>query len=291
MRRFNSEEMIRYWQTHVATRGKIDWDCDFEGLNNVCYPGAPLTFNQYHGRIQRKTYINLLNQLPIAGSEKTALDIGCGTGRWCRILNQNGYQTFGIDLQNELIKLNSVRNPGINFLCSSLQNYDSLSKFDVISSVTVLQHNPFSEQLPIIEKMRSLLKKGGYVIMLENTLDQDPHVFANSVHGWIDKFEEVGFICLKTQKYDFSYYCRAQKLLIKCARILIDKPQYRLDLTPEEMDHKNLLPTSYIWKTLNTAHSLITNLTFNIDSLLEGPLTGFGNVFSSTHCGFLFQSI
>jgi len=44
------------------------------------------------------------------------------------------------------VDLNRARHPEIEFECVSVQEFEPEEPFDLISSVTVLQHNPFPEQ-------------------------------------------------------------------------------------------------------------------------------------------------
>src|SRR5262249_24254271 len=154
-----------------------------DGLGNVCHPGEARWVNAYYDRFQRRIYNWLLGRVPPPSSESLALDVGCGAGRWCRLLKDRGFNTVGIDLQPELVEQNRQRFSEIQFVRSSIQEYANESSFDLISSVTVLQHLPFEEQAIAVRKMRELTKRGAFVIALENIKDQGQHVFANSVEG------------------------------------------------------------------------------------------------------------
>src|SRR5262249_26787159 len=149
-----------------------------------------------------------------------ALDVGCGAGRWCRLLKDRGFQTVGIDLQPELVEQNRQRFPEIRFVQSAIQDYTSESCFDLISSVTVLQHLPFEEQAIAVRKMRELTKRGGFVIALENIEDQGQHVFANSIESWQQLFQSCSFRVVMRRRYDYSPFSRGVSALRRANRFL-----------------------------------------------------------------------
>src|SRR5919199_192370 len=173
--RFNYEEMKRYWAVHSFRRATLDFDRDPEGLDIVCHTGAPLWLNRYYARYQKMVYEKLFSLLPFPRLGARALDVGCGTGRWCRFLAERGYRVTGIDWQQELIESNRARCPEIQYLRTSIQEFAPEEPFDLVSSVTVLQHIPFSEQEAAIHKLRELTKDGGHALVLENTREQAVH--------------------------------------------------------------------------------------------------------------------
>jgi len=115
------EEMQRYWQIHAARCSTLDWEVDPERLANVCQPGQPHWLNEYYARSQRLVFERLLALVPPPGPGSRALDIGCGAGRWTRLLAACGYITTGIDIQSRLIELNRERFPAIEFEDEALQ--------------------------------------------------------------------------------------------------------------------------------------------------------------------------
>src|SRR5438552_1855518 len=217
MRRFSWQETIEYWEAHAASRAPADCQ-DPEGLGNVCQADAPRWLNRHYARGQRFVFRRLLRRVPAPMPGASALDVGCGAARWSALLMSEGYSVVGIDLQPSLIESNSKRFPNIQFFRSSIQDFTWPEPFDLIVSVTVLQHLPHGEQLHAIRAIARLLRPGGYMIALENIVDQDPHVFANTIIGWKERFAVEGLQSLASCRYDYNPALRNTSALLRRAK-------------------------------------------------------------------------
>ena len=155
---FDVGEMHRYWRT-LSTRLKgIDRTTDRDALGIVCHTDRPLWFNRFVGRIQRRTFLALLGRLPIPRGAR-ALDVGCGGGRWSRLLRDRGLDVVGIDLQPETIEANRRLMPDIDFRVQAVEDLEA-DGFDLAVSVTVIQHLPIEAQrqaLAVLVYHRQLL--------------------------------------------------------------------------------------------------------------------------------------
>ena len=169
----------------------------------MCQPGLPLWLNRYYARFQRLVYRDLLSS-QVSDRRGRALDIGCGAGRWSRLLADEGYDTVGIDLQRELIEANRRRYRDIEFHTASAQDFVTVEPFDLISTVTVIQHVPFEQQRPVVERLRAHTRDGGHVLALENCPTKAPcflavdRRLARAVRtGWLHARRE-------TKRYDYN---------------------------------------------------------------------------------------
>ena len=205
--RFARSEMRNYWERHGDLRGAFDLEQDPDGLANVCHPGRPIWLNRYYAKLQRRVYRNLLSPVPPAAAGARALDVGCGAGRWSRLLADEGYETVGIDLQAELIEANRRRYPDVEFEQAADPGLQFAQPFDLVSTVTVIQHIPFDEQRAVVERLRALIENGGRFIALENVSHQELHVFARRPDDWTALFGEAGFELLECRPYDYSPSC------------------------------------------------------------------------------------
>ncbi len=206
-RRFDWEQMRRYWERNQELRGQTDFGEDPHALGNVCTIGAPTWLNEHYARGQTAVFERLLARVPRAPGR--ALDVGCGAARWTQRLAALGWEATGIDLQESLIAHNRRQLPHIHFEQVALQEFQSDMPFSLISSVTVLGHIPHQDQPEAVEKLHSLTVPGSRVLLLENIRDQSAHVFANSIAGWRDRFLQGGFRCEAVVPYDFNPCLRA----------------------------------------------------------------------------------
>jgi SAM-dependent methyltransferase len=295
--RFDSTQAQEYWRVHYGRRAPVNLDNDADGLNNVCHPGRPLWLNRYYARFQDVVFRKLLAAVPRGQppSAPRALDVGCGAGRWCRLLEAAGYDVTGVDLQSDLLARNRERMPGVRFVTGSMQDFSSSDTFDLVTTVTVLQHNPPEEQDRMIANMRRLLRPGGCALALENVSDQDVHVFANSVDGWTRRFERAGFRRLDLQRYDFSPLLRADRFVALGARRLaglagLGRAQRAASMEPPR-DPGAPVPAarSPMRRAFVAAHEALLHVCVTGDSLVENVLIEANAPLPTVHCGFLFQ--
>ena len=106
---------------------------------------------------------------------RKVLDVGCGVGRWSRLLAARGAQVTGIDLSPTMI----ARSPAVapaqdgvadrcRFLVQDLAQLDAGEKFDLLLGVTVLQHILDPEALrAAVQRMADHLAPGGRMVLLE----------------------------------------------------------------------------------------------------------------------------
>jgi trans-aconitate methyltransferase len=270
-----------YWETHGKTWGNIDYVADPDGLENVCHAGEAHWVNEYYGRFQRTVFRWLLAKVPPTEMNSHALDVGCGAGRWCRMLADRGYHTVGIDLQAELVEQNRQRFPDVEFVRSAIQDFTSERRFELISSVTVLQHLPFDEQVIAVRKMRELAKPGGFVIILENIADQGQHVFANSIENWQALFSSCSFRPVAIRRYDYSPGTRSVALLRRVKQILGWKA----------MKIESMAAGAEAPRQNRGVRDALTWIGVKVDVPIESLLVRCNVKLPTVHCGFLFEAV
>jgi len=112
-----------------------------------------------------EVYLPYIERLPFNKEELKALDVGCGRGEWLELLNDNGYNAQGIDLNRIMVAksqelgLNVKEADVIEYLLS-LED-ESLS---VITGFHIIEHLPFEVLMKMLEESYRVLKKGGMVI-------------------------------------------------------------------------------------------------------------------------------
>ncbi len=126
-----------YWEER-ARRFAVQGD----GLAAVCSYGMPRFYNRLIQFCQRRA---LEPWLKIAPGTRV-LDIGCGIGRWSRLLAARGARVTGIDLSPTMVAEAERRaaasglSSRCRFLVQDSAALEAAGPFDLILCVTVLQH-------------------------------------------------------------------------------------------------------------------------------------------------------
>jgi|ERR1043166_1946774 SAM-dependent methyltransferase len=130
---------------------------DFDRLALVSEDGASHN-DHYHDY--------LLRHLP--AKCENALEVGCGTGTFARLLAARSERVLALDLSPEMIRIARERSsqfPNIDF-----QRADVLDtrlpdeSFDCIASIATLHHLPLRE---VLLKLKSALRRNGVLLILD----------------------------------------------------------------------------------------------------------------------------
>lgn len=108
----------------------------------------------------------LIGQLPERC--RNALEIGCRTGLFSRLLATRAQKTRAVDLSEQMIRAAREKSklfPNIEFACGDIMAYPlSDNYFDCIASLTTLHHLPLEN---VLKKIRKALKPQGVFIGLD----------------------------------------------------------------------------------------------------------------------------
>jgi SAM-dependent methyltransferase len=145
------------------------------GLAAVCSYGMPPHYNRAIHLSQRLALAPWLRVTP--GTR--VLDVGCGVGRWSRLLAARGAQVTGIDLSPTMIAQAQRRarlqdlHGNCRFLIQDLAALDAGQRFDLVLGVTVLQHILEEAALrSALERLVAHLAPGGRLVLLEAAPDR-----------------------------------------------------------------------------------------------------------------------
>lgn len=154
-----------YWEDR-ARRFAAEGD----GLAAVCSYGMPEFYNRM---------IHFSQRLALApwfqvGPGTRVLDVGCGVGRWSRLLASRGALVTGVDLSPTMIAQSRRRTAeaGLSSRCRFLVQdsavLDAGGTFDLVLGVTVLQHilDPIALRAAV-QRMADHLAAAGRMILLE----------------------------------------------------------------------------------------------------------------------------
>jgi ubiquinone/menaquinone biosynthesis C-methylase UbiE len=119
------------------------------------------------GALQNEHYANfLLRHLP--SNCQNALEIGCGTGAFARLLAQRSQNVLALDLSPEMIRIARERSAQFSNLEFELADVCDrvfpAEIFDCIVTIAALHHMPLRE---IVLKMKAALKPGGVLLVLD----------------------------------------------------------------------------------------------------------------------------
>ncbi len=108
----------------------------------------------------------LLKHVPSSCDQ--ALDIGCGTGGFSRMLAQRAQHVLALDLSPQMTRIAQERSAqfrNIEYQVADILKYDlPAAHFDCIVSIATLHHLPLDLML---EKMKAALKPDGVLLILD----------------------------------------------------------------------------------------------------------------------------
>jgi len=156
---------FHYWEDRAQR-----FASEHTGLAAVCAYGMPEFYNRAIDIEQRLALAPWL-----AVDERTrVLDVGCGIGRWSRLLATRGAHVCGIDLSPTMIAQARRRaekqgfSQRCHFSVADLTAFNLGQKFDLVLAVTVLQHIVDPAALKgALSAMAGHLAPGGRIVLLE----------------------------------------------------------------------------------------------------------------------------
>ena len=128
-----------------------------------------LQSNRLIARVQYRELAIALHWLRGRVSERAAmLDFGCGPGRWVDFFTEHGLTYRGADISPQMLAMARARHPGVEF---DLLEGDRLpysdDAFDLVCSIAVIHHNPYTRQESILSEIARVLRPGGYALLFE----------------------------------------------------------------------------------------------------------------------------
>ena len=170
---------------------------DFDRIADLS-PGDSENNLRYHELLLRSAPTRLVS----------ALDVGCGSGALLQRLGERSSHTVGIDLSSTMIEKAKARCYGqrdIEFRVGDFLNEDFRDeRFDCIASIAALHHVEFE---PALHKLKSLLKPGGVLLVIDLLRDE-------SIIDWI--YTGMGAV-LQTARRIATMRLRSHSRVLKSA--------------------------------------------------------------------------
>ncbi len=165
-------------------------------LEPVITPGQIVMsrFLDYAHRLGMKRPFEMLDQMIPDWTQVKVLDCGCGRGRWVKEYGARGAHVTGVDISDAAVDKLRIQMPSHRFICADLASLPMASEsFDIVNSVTAIQHLPYAQQDKALREVARVLKPGGHFVMLENVADHaSAHVFPRKQDEWISAVEALG---------------------------------------------------------------------------------------------------
>lgn len=141
---------------------------------------------------------------------KNIIDVGCGTGALCSVLNQEGLQVTGIEPAMRMLKIGmkKTENKDINFVqcgnCSKLPFEDKI--YDLSIASYVAHGLKLKERKQLFVEMERLTKR--YVIIHDYN---DKRAFFISIIEWLERGDYFNFI--KTVQSELNEHFKSVKVI------------------------------------------------------------------------------
>lgn len=197
-------DLQTFWKAHDRSL-EVNRPPQQVHLGHNLYRGMPAWFNAFFDHFQRKVIGSWVQTCRLQPG-MTALDVGCGTGRWIGLMTGMNQRAFGVDVgfqglrfareQWRQAQLVQGRLPFLGFTGAI---------FDWAVSMTVIQHLPPEDQFKTLLEIHRLLKPGGYLLLCESidVHDRSDHVFPHSPKEWAVQFRQAGFEILDHRGCEF----------------------------------------------------------------------------------------
>lgn len=106
--------------------------------------------------------------LPLKSIEKfpKAIDLGCGRGEWLELLTENGFDAYGVDLDDGMLVtcvqlgLKTEKNDAVAYL-----NKQPDQSIDIVSGFHIAEHLPFEVLQTLVAEALRVLKPSGILIL------------------------------------------------------------------------------------------------------------------------------
>jgi len=193
---------------------------------------------------------NSIAHLVFATTPTSVIDIGCGQGDFCQILQSNGLKILGVDLSAKQIQI--AKSKAINAQCIDIK--DCQEKFDCATAVfDVVNYIPKNSLQEFLTYTYQLLNTNGYFIFDINSL----YGFEEVAQGTLTINQKDKFIAIDA---NFRDDCLATDMTLFTKEKTLYKKDYG---TIKQYYHKN----NELQKTLQSIGFQIKNIIdFNLHS-------------------------
>lgn len=139
--------------------------------DKIAYHWNSDEFNRSNGIAQHQRALRFTER------RETAIDLGCGSsGRIIDLMISEGFETEGLDLSPEMLRLARRRHPETLFHHADVCDWEFPKRYDFISAWDSIWHAPLAAHEALLKKICDGLNPGGVLIFTSGGLDQPGEV-------------------------------------------------------------------------------------------------------------------
>jgi len=142
---------------------------------------------QYAPHIDR--FLSLLNG-------KKVIDIGCAMGSFTKYIADKGYDTSGLDISSEMLKIAEAKVKNARFVQMDMTDIKMADKFNGIVAINSLIHIEKSKMLDTLEGFKNLLTNNGKMLLIIQEGEGEKYVtepFDESITEFLNLYREEEF--------------------------------------------------------------------------------------------------
>lgn len=189
-KRLNKAGLNKYWKNY---------------LSNIHLAQEQLVQKR---KIMYRLEFDLINNFMNKNVNSKVLDVGCGSGQFLDLFNDNGYKCYGVEFGEEAAKAASLK---YKIWQGEFPKLDIDEKFELIIFRGVMQYLP--DPVNYLEKAISILNKGGY-IYITSTPNMDSFCFKLFQDKFILPVTITDFIGFSPKHFiDYFNYKGLKKLI------------------------------------------------------------------------------
>lgn len=113
-----------------------------------------------------KVYLPFVQPLLEIYPKGKALDLGCGRGEWLELLNEEGFDALGVDLDEGMLQVSRDLNLNVH-MADAIAYMQSLhhDSLCVVSGFHIVEHLPFEVLQQLVQEALRVLLPGGLLIL------------------------------------------------------------------------------------------------------------------------------
>lgn len=150
--RFTNPRPTRASLAHFYTEAYFREVCGHTSFEDCTSPPLHLPADNYR----------VLDIEPWFEERGSLLEVGAGTGKFLKVMSDRGWAVRGLDISQEAVTFGR-RVHGVDLLTTTLEEFDTSDRFDVVCMYHTLEHLP--DPLGALRKARTWLRPAGVLVI------------------------------------------------------------------------------------------------------------------------------